>query len=74
MYLSRSAAGRVPQGTAMPGSCLHFIALVIVSALGEPPCDGSPVGQIVGFSLFSIFVPEALLDRNSAGSEIWTVG
>jgi hypothetical protein len=26
------------------------------------------------FSLFSIFVPEVLLDRNNSGSEILTVG
>jgi hypothetical protein len=48
-----------------------------VSDLGASPWAGSQVGlslNRISLSLFSIFVPAVLLDRNNSGSEFLTVG
>jgi hypothetical protein len=69
------------QRIAIRGSHLkHIIATVIMSNLGvkllshkiDPKLGGSL--DFLSFSLFSIFVPAVLLDRNDSGPEFLTVG
>jgi hypothetical protein len=55
----------------------HVIASVTVSGLGAPHEMDPNVGQSLShlsFSLFSMFFPAVLLDRNNCGSGILMVG
>jgi hypothetical protein len=74
LHLSQSAIGRDSQKTAMLGSCLY--ANYYISNSVRPwslPLRWIP--RWSGYlSLFSIFDPTVLSNRNNSGSEFLTVG
>jgi hypothetical protein len=79
LLLSQSAVGRASQRIAMPGSHLyiyHSISNSVRPWCLLPQMDPKLVQSLNrnSFSLFFIFVPAVLLDRNNSGSEILTVG
>ena len=79
LHLSQLLVGPLRGQPCKAPVCKHIIASILVSDLGtHSPHEMDPnLGQsldCLSLSLFSIFVPVVLLDRNNSGSEILIVG